>query len=266
MTYRMAAIDLDGTLLTDAKTISEGNLRALKEAAEAGVIVCISTGRAWPGAREFARQAGVIHPVITSNGAMIMDPVKEEIFFERDLGSEEALTIIREGEARDTSQIIWSKNRLYGLPLNERLADYEQRFGRIKASAVPDLEKLAAEGIQKVLWYDDRDTIAEWAGDNPMLGRESVTVCTSDPHFLEFFSSTVSKAEAIGKVAGMYGISLEEIMAFGDAGNDLPMLAAAGLGVAMGNATEQVKAAAGFVTKSNEEDGVAYALRHFGVI
>ena len=83
-----------------------------------------------------------------------------------------------------------------------------------------------------------------------------------DPNFLEFFSASVSKAEALRKVAGMCHVPVCETAAIGDAGNDIPMLKEAGIGIAMGNATEETKTQADAVTLDNEHDGVAYALKN----
>ncbi|MBR4813260.1 MAG: HAD family phosphatase [Lachnospiraceae bacterium] len=268
MSIRMLAVDLDGTLLTDDKRISDTNREALTRITAEGVRVILSTGRAWPGAKGFAAELGLGLPVITSNGAMIVDSATEEILYQRDMETEAAFFVIEEGVRRGTSQIIWSRNRLYGLPVNERLQDYGRRFGRMTPQPAP-LAMLEEDGISKVLWYDTEENIAQW--EKELAPREdrsterfpNTKVVTSTPTFLEFFHRGVSKATAIATVAAMYGIAKEEIAAIGDADNDLPMLAEAGLAIAMGNGTERVKAAADRITLDNEHDGVAYAVEHF---
>lgn len=265
MAYRMVAIDLDGTLLTDDKRVSEGNLAELRRVIAQGVHVIISTGRAWPGAKPFVRMLGLTLPVITSNGAMIVDSGSEEIMFKKDLSPEAAKIILEGGRARMTSQIIWSANRLYGLPLDERLADYGKRFGLMEPKPMPPIETLFDIGVSKILWYDAPEHIAAWVSEAQQgilfdKMPENVTICKSLPVYAEFFRGDVSKAKALEAVASMFGVPMEETIAIGDADNDLPMLTAAGTGVVMGNAEESVKAAADFVTRDNEHDGVAYAL------
>ena len=261
MAYRMLAVDLDGTLLTDDKRISEANREALREAVDNGVCVVISTGRAWPGARAFAEELGVRVPVITSNGAMIIDGATGGIIYKKDMVPEAARAIIEDGRKIGTSQIIWVENKLYGLPIDERLIDYGHRFGKMDPTPMPPVETLFEVGISKVLWYDTVERAEQLAG----VIREypETTLVRSDPHFLEFFNVGVSKAKAIAAVASMYGIDRSEIAAIGDADNDISMLESVGLAIAMGNATERVKAVADRITVDNEHDGVAYAIHHF---
>ena len=261
MAYRMFAVDLDGTLLTGDKRISEANKKALKQATESGIHVVLSTGRAWPGARAFAEELGIRVPVITSNGAMIIDGATGEIMYKKDMEPEAAREIIEDGVRIGTSQIIWAENQLYGLPIDERLIDYGQRFGKMDPLPLPPVESLFEVGISKVLWYDTVERSEQLWGELKQY-RDTVVV-RSDPHFLEFFNIGVSKAKAIVAVADILGVKREEIAAIGDADNDLPMLETAGLGIAMGNANERVKAAADRITTDNEHDGVAYAVHHF---
>ncbi len=263
MKYRMIAVDLDGTLLTDDKRISRGNSEALRRANDAGIHIVISTGRAWPGVREFAGQLGISAPVITSNGAMIIDANSGEILLKRDLEEEDARVIAAEGRKRLTSQIVWSNKRLFGLPVDERLADYSRRFGKIPAKPLPPLSDVLRDGISKFLWYDEPERIDRFQREMRELLPPSVTVCKSLPEFLEFFHGEVSKARGLARVAEYFGVSMDEVIAVGDADNDLPMLTEAGLAVAMGNATESVKSVADFVTETNENDGVAHVIARF---
>ena len=259
---RLAAIDLDGTLLTGAKTISGTNAGAIRAAMDAGAYICIATGRAWPGAKEFIRELRPNSPVITSNGAMIVHPETEEILFECCLSAQDAGTVFDLGTERDVTQIVWSENRLYSSKINELSEDYSRRFGKMPAKKITALSELAGHEIQKVLWYLPEAMAEQTLPSVPVERFRNVCIVTSDPNFLEFFSASVSKAEALRKVAGMCHVPVCETAAIGDAGNDIPMLKEAGIGIAMGNATEETKAQADAVTLDNEHDGVAYALKN----
>lgn len=260
---RLLAVDLDGTLLTDDKRISEANLAALRAAMEQGIHVCLATGRAWPGARAYAECVGPDTPVVTNNGAMIVDPRTDEILFELQLAREDAKEIYALGESLGISMVVWSQNILYGSRMDALIEDYEQRFGKMKARPVTSIDELSKQGISKILWYSMSGQAVAWSKLVPESIRERVSVETSSVNALEFFNRNVSKAQAVGRVAEGLGLSLSDTMAIGDAGNDLPLIKAAGLGVAMGNAMEHVKAMADAVTADNEHDGVMEAVRRY---
>ena len=126
-----------------------------------------------------------------------------------------------------------------------------------------DEEALLDQGITKILWYDEVPSINQWQEELKDVEFDSVTFCTSQPFFLEFFNSKVSKAVAMEKIGEIYGISREEMIAAGDGYNDLAMIEYAGLGVAMENAVDGVKAVAQYITASNEEDGIAKVIEEF---
>lgn len=260
---KLIAIDLDGTLLTNDKRISSGNRAALRKAMDAGVFVCIATGRAWPGAKAFVSEIKPNCPVITSNGALIVDPETEEILFERCLSKKDAETVFALGEKLGFTQIVWCGNRLYASRINELSDDYSRRFGKIPAVKIGSLADLDGRDILKILWYIPGGKAAANLRNVPSERLENVTIVTSDPDFLEFFSSSVSKAEAVRLIAARCGVSPCEAAAVGDACNDIPMLQATGFGIAMENATDEVKKAAAAVTGDNESDGVARAIEEY---
>lgn len=263
-TIKMLAIDLDGTLLTDDKRISEANAEAVRKAMDAGIKVCIATGRAWPGAKEFVRALGTDVPVVTSNGAMIVNPADEEVLYDLGLSPEDAKEIYRRGLLTpDVTQIVWSKCKCYASRMDERAADYGNRFGRMTPEPVPSIEELCERGISKILWYFSENVSADYLAKSVEYFGDRISIETSTPFFLEFFHAGVSKAEAVRFVADRYGIGPEHVLALGDAGNDIQMLRQAGIGAAPGNASEEAKQAADVVCADNNHDGAAEAIYRF---
>lgn len=260
---KLIAIDLDGTLLTKEKRITEGNKAAIRKAMDAGVFVCIATGRAWPGARAFADEVKPNCAVITSNGAMIVDPGTGDILFERCLSKKDAAAVFALGRERDITQIVWCENRLYASKINELSDDYSRRFGKIPAVKIDSLEELGEADVLKILWYIPGGKADDVRLTVPTERLGQVTIVTSDPNFLEFFSGLVSKAEAVRIIAERCGIRTDEAAAIGDACNDLPMLRETGFGIAMGNAAEEVKKSVDAITDDNEHDGVAKAIEEY---
>ena len=120
-----------------------------------------------------------------------------------------------------------------------------------------DVQCIIQEPQPEILAPDETE---EMPAEMATKGFCETSFCLSRPYFLEFFSSRASKANAIAKLCEMYGITPDEVVVFGDAPNDLPMIEFAGLGVAMGNADECVKAVADMTTVTNDEDGVAVVI------
>ncbi len=260
--YRMIAVDMDGTLLNNACEITPETASAVREAIERGVLFTISTGRPVQGVERYTRQLSLRAPVITYNGAMIVDSGTGEILYEQGLERKDAQKILALGRARGTTMCIWSRNRLYGCPLNARVYDY-RKISDVEPLAFEEEETILQDGITKILWYDDADAVARFQQEMQEEPFDSVTCCRSKPVFLEFFNRRVSKALAMEKIGALYGIKQEEMIAVGDGENDLSMIEYAGLGVAMENASPSVREKAQYVTSSNEENGVAKVIRTF---
>ncbi len=115
------------------------------------------------------------------------------------------------------------------------------------------------------MFVDDPKLLSAFIKDFPEELKERFYVVQSEPYFYEAMNKQASKGNAIAELATKLGFASDEVMAIGDQGNDLTMVKFAGTGVAMGNAIDEVKATAQFVTKTNEEDGVAYAIEKFAL-
>jgi Cof subfamily protein (haloacid dehalogenase superfamily) len=255
--YKFIAADLDGTLLNSRGQLSEQTVRAILKAKEKGLHFTLCTGRPVQGITHFIdilQLSGF--PMVTYNGAMIIRVGSNEVLCEQKMNPEDSRNVLSLGKKLKTTVITWSDNKLYAHVINEAVRDY-QKISDVLPELITNEEALIRRGITKILWIDDADQIKRYQGIlSGQLGT-GVTYCTSKPSFLEFFDSRVSKASALKTLAGMLGISREEIIAIGDGYNDLPMIEYAGLGVAMGNAPEDLKSRADCVTLSNDEDGVA---------
>ena len=262
MGYKLIAADMDGTLLNQSGKITPRTLEAVKKAAEKGILFSVSTGRPIQGVEIYQPILNLKAPFITYNGAMIVLSDTRKILFQQELEKEDARKILKAGREFETTMCIWSANRLYGNVLNDRIHDYKKLSG-VEPELIEDEEALLEQGITKILWYDDAGSLLKWQDELAACDFHNVTYCTSKPVFLEFFNSKVSKAAAMAKIGEMYHIRREEMIAVGDGFNDLSMIEYAGLGVAMGNAPEEVKKKAAFITASNEKDGIAEVIVKF---
>ena len=269
---KLILLDLDGTLLTTGKKISAANYAALERAAAKGIKIVPCTGRFFSGMPEDVRKLPFLHYAITINGADIYD-AKAGCSIHSALISPE-----RAGEvfsALDSLPVIydcfqdgwgWMDRKFYDqadlYEMGEVLAVYIRKM-RTPLENFKQTIRDRNRGVQKIqMFYRDMELrrkmlqeLKQWFPD--------LVVTTSLVNNIELNSHDAHKGNALLKLCEHLNIDPSQTMAFGDGLNDLTMLKAAGIGVAMGNAVQQVKAAADFVTDTNDNDGVAKAIRYF---
>ena len=263
MKYKLAAADLDGTLLDRSSKITDASVAAVKAAADAGLIFTICTGRAQSTVvMGYIERLGLTSPVITYNGAMLIKP-DGEIVFRRDLEDADAVEAYEAGVERGTDMIVWSDNRLYFSKLTPETAFYRTFYPHAELTVIgspAEIYDIVKHGITKIIYVSS----PEHTDDNQRFTDERfagrIVGFRSSPNYIELVHKDVSKGEALMRLAEYYGIPREQTVAFGDEKNDIPMIKAAGLGVAMANAVPELLAVADYVTLSNAEDGVADAL------
>lgn len=262
MNYKLIAADMDGTLLNSRGVITEKTRDAIRRVEEKGVTFTVCTGRSIQGVERYSDILNPESPVITYNGAMIVLWKTKEVIYEQRLMPDDARNILAWGKKFNTAAVAWSNNRLFAHELNDRVRNYTE-LSKVEPVLITDEEEIIHSGITKILWYDEADKIDHFQEVlSDKLGG-GVTFCTSKPTFLEFFDSRVSKAVAMEKIGEHFGIKKEEMVAIGDGFNDLSMIEYAGMGVAMGNAPEEIRKRANYVTLSNDDDGVAHFLDKF---
>ena len=260
--YKLLALDIDGTLLNDKRELTDRTVEAIKRAIESGVHVTLCTGRPIQGVKWLVEKLGIITPVITYNGAEIVDPASGEILFKNQLLPEDAVKIAEWGMDRGVTLIVWSQGDLYGYPMNERV-DFYKQIALTEPKEVTDIKGLAEKGITKIIWFDEVERINQLKTQLNKSDFKSVTYVTSNPKFLEFFNSEVSKRISMERLCDLIGVTKEETVAIGDGYNDVPMLEGAGLSIAMGNAPDDIKALCVAVTDDNNNDGVAKAIERY---
>lgn len=259
--YKLVAIDLDDTLLRGDLSISEGNIRAIRQAIGQGVTVMIATGRMYASALPFAKQLELDVPLITYQGALVKTSVSGEVLYEKLLDAQTAFAAIRIGREHGVHMQAYSQDRLYAQEANEH-ADAYTRLSRVPYH-VRDLMDVSAEGVPKLLYAGEPEFLDRFAPKvREALGNRA-NVFKSKPYFLEVTHPEATKGQALDYVVRRMGIARENVMAIGDSYNDIDMLEYAGLGIAMANAPEAIRRKADYVTGHHEQDGVAEALRRF---
>jgi Cof subfamily protein (haloacid dehalogenase superfamily) len=254
--YQLLASDIDGTLIRRDQSLSPAVREAIDKLKRAGKRFTLASGRPVGGLSKYVGLVSPDTPVISHNGATILCPDSGRLVYQRLMEPDSVLRLVELGREAGALVIVWSLDEMYSSEVSGQIEEYSRRNGE-PLHLLQDPVPLAKRGVNKVLWLDEPVKIA---ADGAALTREpveAVCFCTSTPHILEFMHESVSKGEGLRKVCEYCGVDVSESIAAGDQLNDLAMLQAAGLGVAMGNAHEDVKRLAGFVTASNEEDGLA---------
>lgn len=264
MSIKLVAIDIDGTLLDSNHTIRPKVKETLKKANQAGISIVLCTGRPLPGVTDQLRELELYGPndyVITYNGSLVQATQSKKIISEYTLSYEDFLEI--EYMARKNQvhlhtiddQAIYTANRdigkytvheasLVGMPLKYRTVD----------EMTPDMS------IIKMMMIDEPDILDRAIQQLPETFTSKYTTVKSTDFYYEILNKEANKGNAVAKLAAYLGIKQAEVMAIGDNENDLTMIEYAGIGVAMGNATANVKAAADIITATNDQDGVAEIL------
>lgn len=273
---KLVALDLDGTLFDNSSRISKRNLTAIRSITDKGIHVVISTGRPFEGIPFDQIKGTGINYAITANGSGIYEISTGKCLYENAMDEELVTPILNFLLTRDihmdafiggkgytpiqcveTAQklTVPSSIKNYIITTRTRLDNILQFIheNQLKVQKMTLNFYPAADGT-----LIDRETVRKFLVSNP-----SITTVCGGYNNLEFTRADANKGVGLRKLAEILGVNPDATMAIGDTENDLAIIEAAGIGVAIGNATDAVKARADYVTTTNTKDGVAAAIEHF---
>ena len=277
---KIVALDLDGTLLDSQKRLSEANRRALAEAAEKGVLIVPTTGRFFGMMPPAVRDLPFVRYAITINGAQVYDRAEDAAIVRDEIPLGMAIDLMRLLDGYDVIYDCYRSNwgwmtaalqaKAEGYATDAHYLKMVREFRKPVDDLKAHLVATAAEGdVQKVMMFSRNapggEKVAEAIMAEVSAKFPAIKTTASTWNNLEFNIATAHKGNALKRFAEHLGFTLDDCMAVGDGLNDLSMVEAAGIGVAMSNAHPEVLAAADHVTGSNDEDGVAAAFRTFVV-
>lgn len=258
--FRLAACDLDGTLLGPDKTIGPANLAAVAALRNHGVEVIVVSGRRHTNSVHFHRQLGLRPgaPIVSCLGARVATAETDEIWSEHPLPPDLSAELVREGRARGFSVIRYGREHLRSDGRTKWTELYASRVGE-QPEVVADPDQLGTAGALKLVWYGEPETLRALRPDLEERFRGRLELLPTDPENLEFVAAGVNKAAALALVAGRLGVERAATLAFGDGESDAPMLEWSGLGVVMPHAGKRARAAARLVAPSGDEEASAFA-------
>lgn len=259
--YKLIAIDMDGTLLRSNHTVSEYTKEVLKKAHKEGARIVITTGRPIQGIKDYIEELGFFTDedfAICNNGASIysikdFSPIYAnymDVKYCKDLfilGKELGVTV----EAFNDDFCISSHEYSYfrtaeevSMPMETKIVNNVDEF-------------ISYPNMFKIMFVEEDDKVEEAIKHIPEFYFEKFHLVRSLPQIFEFLNKDCSKGQALTKLCDILKIDLKDIVAFGDAPNDVDMIKFAGTGVAMGNGYQEIKDIADYITDSNDNDGVA---------
>lgn len=266
--YSIIALDLDGTLLTDDLRITARSRAAVQAAREQGVTVVLASARPPRAMRRYHRDLELDTPLVAYNGALVWDVAEGRALFHEPLvpDAARALVTFLRRENPELNISLECGDRWYIDELTEEVRRAIEQYEVASPHGVGCLEQVLtqeAEAISKVLFRGTHQTAESLLAALPPDLAERLHITSSGEWFCEVMAAGATKAAAIEWTTAHLGLEPGGLLAIGDSPNDIPMLRAAALGVAMGNASPLVRGAADTVTASNNEEGVAEAIeRH----
>ena len=262
---KLLAFDLDGTLLTSDKRLSERNKNALCAAAEQGILIVPSTGRYYGTMPEAVRELECVRYCLTINGAYVFDRQTDECMYRAEMSVDTALAVMKYLDTLPVCYDCYMENAGW---MTKSLQDNAHLYAdgfylealKTWRSPVPDLKEFIVQQgkpIQKIQFFMRDLDAKDRAADELRKMFPNTAVSSSIRNNCEINDKHANKGEALLSLAAKLGIRREEIMAFGDGGNDFDMIRAAGTGVVMGNGRDDLKAIADIIAPPCDEDGVA---------
>jgi len=267
MNYQLIAFDMDGTLLNSQKKISQGNLAAIKKAYENGKTIALSTGRSLPELKQFAQELQYVRYYICISGAILYDKQEDKILYQNNIAPDTAAKLFELTKDVDAMIHIHSfesvvERRMLDKMAEYQMGEYEQMFRQVTSPVehITDFFQAHPEAMSKINFIhkntSDRKATEKLILDNKL----PLELAYSERTSLECSAKGVSKASGLQELCNHLNINIAQTIVAGDADNDLAILKAAGLPVAMGNANENVKNICKVTVADNDHDGCAEAV------
>lgn len=273
MSIRVIALDIDGTLTNKKKEITPETKSVLKKAQEKGIRLILASGRPDKGLIQYVEELEMdkYHGLCVSyNGARVFDCQTGEVLFNETMTVEQGKAVLEHMKKFDVHPMLYKGDYMYVTDVYDcMVTDRDERLNIIRYEArncnymlceTDDLVKFADWPMNKILTAGDDVYLQKHFEEMREPFKDTLNSMFTAPFYYEFTKKGIDKAKALDTVLTLLGYKADELIAFGDSQNDESMVKYAGVGVAMGNATDELKAVADEITLSNEEDGIAEAL------
>lgn len=257
---------MDGTFLNSKSEIPEESIRVVDECEKLGIKFAICSGRTIPALNHFRKELGCRGYLIGANGGHIVKADLSETVYRMTLSMEDAKSLYDLSKIIDTHLMVWSGDTLY-VPADNEYTRFYERLSYYNMTIYnpedpPFFKNPLPNGrspIEKMFWLSSPEATDLNVKYAPQFLSKTISISRSGERYVEIVDSSVNKASGLEILANHLGISMDEVVCFGDADNDIPMLKAAGMSVAVANANENVKKIAKMITDTNDNGGVLKA-------
>ena len=256
---RLAAFDLDGTLLNSEHKLSEKNREALRGLAANDILVVLVSGRMHRSIQPISDQIGLENPIISYNGGMVQHATTGEVYHHTPVPADYAMAVVNDCVEQKLHLNFCLNDELYVAERNAWSDLYETRTG-VPATPVGDLRELAGETPTKMLLIHTPEKLQPLLESFQTNYAERLYVTQTQAEYIEFMNPAVTKGRALTALANQFNIPMDTVVAFGDSYNDESLLKTAGFGIAMANAVPPIRACADHITTTNDDNGVAKAI------
>lgn len=279
LTIKAVFLDIDGTLLTDKRTISHSTIQAINTLKRKGILIGLATGRSPRFVLQYMASLG-LDLAIAYNGQYILS--REKVLFESPLRQEDVQGLVAYAQKNKLDVSFGTANGVTGSGImNAGSGRLGYRISRMVPDAWVDViififnrlirwvrpqKKIEFPDLFQQSVYQMMMIVSELETKKLVKEFPQISVTRSSPYSVDIITKDMSKLKGIEKIGELYGFDLSQVMAFGDSTNDVEMLAGVEYAVAMGNGSKKVKEVAKYITASNNEDGIYQAALHFGLM
>ena len=256
---RLAAFDLDGTLLNSEHALSPENCEALRDLAANDILVVLVSGRMHRSIQPISDQIGLENPIISYNGAMVRHATTGEVYHHTPVPADHAMAVVNACRQQELHLNFCLNDELYVAERNAWSDLYEERTG-VPATPVGDLRELAGKTPTKMLIIHTPQELPSLLSNFQTDYTEKLYVTQTQAEYIEFMNPEVTKGRALSALADRFDIPMNTAVAFGDSYNDESLLKTAGFGIAMANGVPPIRACADYITGTNDDNGVAKAI------
>lgn len=262
--------DMDGTLLKTDKSISKNTINTVNYMRRQDIDFTIATGRIYPVVLDTVDEMNITKPLILCNGAIIQDPITQEIYYSKTLDNSIAVEILKKIEKMNCYFYYYTDDSINAKSLKYTTAHYNEQNKKskqekkIKINILEEvIEKAKNDIIYKIVALDDNKDKLEDIKEKLKEFKDYITIVSSYHNNIEIVANGVDKGSGVKFFAQKFGYDIKNIMCIGDEENDESMLKVAGFSVAMGNANNNMKKIADFITDTNDNDGMSKAILEF---